>query len=79
MCSATNGKRAREFLYVTYVLELTGNRWTKLVGKSGPRFNSIVGRLRDVGLPERAMRYADLEKTLVEYKVRALLGDVQGK
>ena len=77
MFSATNGKRARKVLHVICVLELIGNSWTKLVGKSGPWFNSMVGRLRDIGLPERATKYAKLEKVLIDYKVRALLGDVR--
>ena len=49
--------------------------WTKLLGKSGSKFEQVVKRLREVGLPECAAKYAKLEKKLVEFKVEAMLAE----
>lgn len=51
------------------------SRWTKLVGKSGPRFEQILKRLHEVGLTEQAKKYAELEEKLVAYKVKAMLAE----
>jgi len=50
--------------------------WTKLAGKSGDTFNKVISRLREVGLPEYAKKYAKLEQKLIQHKVRLLLGEV---
>jgi len=51
--------------------------WTKLVGKSGRDFKKVAQRLRHVKIPELARKYADLEKTLVDHKVKVLCGEVK--
>jgi hypothetical protein len=50
-------------------------RWTKLVGKSGSKFDKVLERLRGVGLLEYAARYAKLEEKLVAFKVEAMLAE----
>jgi hypothetical protein len=50
-------------------------RWTKLVGKSGPKFDNVLKRLRGVGLLEQAEKYAKLEQRIVEFKVEAMLAE----
>jgi hypothetical protein len=49
--------------------------WTKLLGKSGFKFEQILKRLREVGLPEQAKKYAELEKKLIGFKVEAMLAE----
>jgi hypothetical protein len=51
------------------------SRWTKLVGKSGSKFEQILKRLHEVGLPEQAKKHASLEEKLVAYKVEAMLAE----
>jgi len=48
-----------------------------LVGKSGRDFKKVAQRLRHVKIPELARKYADLEKTLVDHKVKVLCGEVK--
>ena len=56
---------------------LTISRWTKLAVKKGPNYNEVVQRLKDVDFPRHAEKYAELEKALVDHKVKVLLAAAQ--
>jgi hypothetical protein len=58
---------------------LTISRWTKLAGKKGPNYDEVIQRLKDVDFPRRAEKYAELEKALVDHKVKVLLAEAQPK
>lgn len=77
LSSVAGGPRARKFLCLSYQIKLTISRWTKLANKKGDEFDKVISRLREVRLPESAMKYAGLEQKLVQHKVRLLLGEVE--
>jgi hypothetical protein len=54
------------------LIELTNCRWTRALPKSGPDSNKIVNHLRSVKLPELAAKYSELQKTVIEYRLRSL-------
>ena len=47
-----------------------------MIPKTSDKFKMVVKRLEDVGIPQLAEKYADLEKVLIEHKVRVLLREV---
>jgi hypothetical protein len=50
-----------------------------LAGKKGPNYDEVIQRLKDVDFPRRAEKYAELEKALVDHKVKVLLAEAQPK
>lgn len=51
--------------------------WTKALNKSGKEFDNVITHLKAVQLPEHAKRFAKLEKILIDYKIKILLGEAQ--
>ena len=45
-----------------------------MIPKKSEKFKMVVQRLEEVGIPQLAEKYADLEKVLIEYKVGILRG-----
>jgi hypothetical protein len=43
--------------------------WTKLITKSGTKFNLVLERLREIQLPEVAAPYRELRKIVVNAKL----------
>jgi len=46
--------------------------WTKLIPKKEEKYNMVIERLQEIKLPELARKYANLEKALVDYRVKVL-------
>jgi len=57
--------------------EYAETSWTKLIPKKDEKYNMVIERLQDIELPELARKYANLEKALVDYRVKILCGKVQ--
>jgi hypothetical protein len=45
--------------------------WTKLITKSGPKFNTVLKRFNEISLPEIAERYAGLRQRVVGAKLES--------
>jgi hypothetical protein len=52
---------------------LTISRWTKLTQQKGPDYDKVIQILKNADFPAFAEKYANLEKELVDHKVKALL------
>jgi len=48
-----------------------------LIPKKEEKYNMVIERLQEIKLPELARKYANLEKALVDYKVKILREKVQ--
>jgi hypothetical protein len=43
--------------------------WTKLITKSGPKFNKVLERFKEISLPQVAGQYAELRQRVVGAKL----------
>lgn len=54
--------------------ELPESHWYKLLPKSGELFDSVMGRLRSVGMEQLSARYVSLRNAIVESRMNLLRG-----
>jgi hypothetical protein len=45
--------------------------WTKLITKSGPKFNMVLERFKEISLPQIADQYSELRQRVVGAKLEA--------
>ncbi|KAH7096060.1 hypothetical protein FB567DRAFT_48389 [Paraphoma chrysanthemicola] len=50
---------------------LSESHWTKLITKSGPTFNAVMKRFKDISLPQTAQQYAGLRQVVVGTKLQS--------
>jgi hypothetical protein len=43
--------------------------WTKLITKSGPKFNAILKRLQEISIPQVAEQYIELRQRVIVAKL----------
>lgn len=58
---------------VCFVLgtSLSETYWTKLITKSGPKFNMVLERFNEISLPETAAQYAALRQRVIGAKLES--------
>jgi hypothetical protein len=45
--------------------------WTKLITKSGPKFNMVLERFKEISLPQTADQYTELRQRVVGAKLES--------
>lgn len=43
--------------------------WTKLITKSGPKFNAVLERLQEISIPQVAEQYIELRQRVIVAKL----------
>lgn len=45
--------------------------WTKLITKSGPKFNRVLERFKEISLPQTASQYISLRQKVIAAKLES--------
>lgn len=45
--------------------------WTKLITKSGPKFNMVLERFREISIPQLADQYSELRQRVIVAKLES--------
>jgi hypothetical protein len=52
---------------------LTSRSWTKLLPKSGDKFDAVIEHMRSVGIEAMANRYSDLCRRVIDSRLKSLI------